>query len=101
VTDGRALLLQQDPQLPNCEEPTNRLVVGMTLKKRLVGILMSTEAEARNLGNNLRLTPTQHMHMQHANGCMHGDAKWMLQLHVPTSNGVMHFAISNMQKIIF
>jgi hypothetical protein len=44
----------------------------------------------------LRLTPTQHMHMRHANGCMHGDVKWMLQMHVPTSNRVMHFIISNM-----
>jgi hypothetical protein len=41
------------------------------------------------------------MHMRHANGCMHGDAKWMMQIHVSTSNRVMHFAIFNMQKRIF
>jgi sensor histidine kinase regulating citrate/malate metabolism len=53
VTDGKALLLQQDPQLPNCEEPANRLIVG---------ILLSTEAEARNLGNNLTICRNTNMH---------------------------------------
>jgi hypothetical protein len=38
----------------------------------------------------------RHMHMRHANGCMYRDAKWMLQMYVPTFNRVMYFTICNM-----
>jgi hypothetical protein len=34
---------------------------------------MATNTSTSN--KSLRLTPTQHMHMRYANGCMHGDVK--------------------------